>query len=207
MSFNTYGQKSATSKPRIQVWAEVDGRKTGGGTLDMTNLKAGDVIPAGTPVALSKSGGTLTPIHFYELAVDLNSTDTEAILIGNIPLPETGNVIAVPAAIGGTGTGVAYSAITDNGNGTYTVTIEANALGAAKAGAVYAEADKAGTGAKVKNAAIPDGLLWHDIVIEEGDTLATGAVVDDGRIYEDRIVGIPTAYKALMPNIKFEKGV
>jgi hypothetical protein len=212
MSFNTYGQNSKTFGARYQVWSEVKGVKHGGGVVDATafaNYPVGSVIPAGTPVYLDKSGGTLKPIYFYELAETLEATDTEAVLYGNYPLTAAGgNIIAVPTAIGGTGAGVAYSAAVDNGDGTHTITIVANSLGTAAAGTVYAEADGAGaTGKVVKETAVPNGLLLHDIVKEDGDTWATGAVVDDGRIFEDRIVAVPAAYKAAMPGIKFEKGV
>ena len=211
MSFNTYGQNSKTFGARYQVWSEVKGVKHGGGVIDATafaNYPVGSVIPAGTPVYLDKAGGTLKPIYFYELAETLEATDTEAVLYGNYPLTaDGGNLIVAPSAVDGTGTGVAYSAAVDNGDGTHTITIEANALGAAAAGTVYAEADKAGAGAKVEEDAVPNGLLLHDIVKEEGDEFATGAVVDEGRIFEDRIVAIPAAYKAVLPGIKFEKGV
>lgn len=211
MSFNTYGQNSKTFGARYQVWSEVKGVKHGGGVIDATafaNYPVGSVIPAGTPVYLDKSGGTLKPIYFYELAETLEATDTTAVLYGNYPLSAAGgNLIAAPSAIGGSGTGVAYSAAVDNGDGTHTITIVANALGTAVAGTVYAEADKAGAGAVVKETAVPNGLLRHDIVKEDGDTWATGAVVDEGRIFEDRIVAIPAAYKAVLPGIKFEKGV
>jgi len=211
MSFNTYGQNSKTFGARYQVWSEVKGVKHGGGVIDATafaNYPVGSVIPAGTPVYLDKAGGTLKPIYFYELAETLTNDDTEAVLYGNYPLTAAGgNLIVAPSAIGGTGTGVAYSAAVDNGDGTHTITITAKALGTAAAGTVYAEADKSGTGAVVKETAVPNGLLLHDIVKEEGDTFATGAVVDEGRIFEDRIVAIPAAYKAVLPGIKFEKGV
>lgn len=212
MSFNTYGQNSKTFGARYQVWSEVKGVKHGGGVIDATafaNYPVGSVIPAGTPVYLDKSGGTLKPIYFYELAETLTATDTTAVLYGNYPLNAAGgNIIAVPTAIGGDGEGVAYSAAVDNGDGTHTITIAQNALGTAAAGTVYAEADgAAATGKIVKETAVPNGLLLHDIVKEEGDTFATGAVVDEGRIFEDRIVAIPAAYKAVLPGIKFEKGV
>lgn len=211
MSFNTYGQKTKSTGAPVQVWAEVSGVKNGGGTIaDFDDLPDGYVIPAGTPVHLDKAGGTLTPIYFYELKTTLTAQATEAVLYGSAPLnPEGGKVIVVPSAIGGNGTGVAYSAAVDNGDGTHTITIEANALGTASAGTIYAEADKAGTGAVVKNTAVPSGLLWNDIVKEEGDTVASGAVVDKGRIYADRIDALPAAYEKHLEyvGIKFEKGI
>lgn len=211
MSFNTYGQKTLTSKAPVQVWSEVSGVKHGGGSIDgFSSLPVGTVIPAGTPVALDAAGGTIKPIYFYELAETLTAADTEAILYGSAPLVPTGGyLIVVPSAIGGTGTGVAYSAAVDNGDGTHTITIEADALGAAEAGTIYAEANESGTGAVVKETAVPVGLLWHDVVKEDGDTVGTGAVVDAGRVFEDRIPAIPAAYKRHLEyvGIKFEKGI
>ena len=210
MSFNTYGQKTKSTGAPVQVWAEVSGVKNGGGTIaNFDDLPDGYVIPAGTPVHLDKAGGNLTPIYFYELKTTLTALVTEAVLYGNAPLTAGGgNLIEVPSTIGGTGKGVAYSAAVDNGDGTHTITIEANALGTAAAGTIYAEANGAGASGKiVKDTTIPNGLLWNDIVKEEGDTVASGAVVDVGRIYEDRAPAIPAAYKAVLPTIKFEKGV
>lgn len=211
MSFNTYGKNSKDFGARYQVWSEVKGVKHGGGVIDATafaNYPVGAVIPAGTPVALGCAGGSLTPIYFYELKTTLTTAATSAVLYGNYPLTAGGGaILVVPSAIGGTGTGVAYSAAVDNGDGTHTITIVANSLGTAAAGTIYAEASAAGASATVKNTAVPKGLLLHDIVKEEGDVFATGAVVDEGRIFEDRIVAIPAAYKAAMPEIKFEKGI
>lgn len=211
MSFNTYGQKTYTSKAPVQVWAEVSGVKHGGGSIDgFSSLPVGTVIPAGTPVALDAAGGTIKPIYFYELAETLTANDTKAVLYGNYPLTAGGgNLIEVPSTIGGTGTGVAYSAAVDNGDGTHTITIQPNALGTAEAGTIYAEADQAGAGAVVEETAVPAGLLWHDVVKEDGDTVGTGAVVDAGRVFEDRIPAIPAAYKRHLEyvGIKFEKGI
>lgn len=211
MSFNTYGQKTLTSKAPVQVWSEISGVKHSGGSIDgFSSLAVGTVIPAGVPVALDAAGGTIKPIYFYELAKPLLATDTEAILYGAAPLVATGGyLIVVPSTIAGTGTGVAYSAAVDNGDGTHTITIEANALGTATAGTIYAEADKSGEGAVVKETAVPAGLLWHDVVKEDGDTVGTGAIVDAGRVFEDRIPAIPAAYKRHLEyvGIKFEKGI
>lgn len=211
MSFNTYGQKTKSTGAPVQVWAEVSGVKNGGGTIaDFDDLPDGYVIPAGTPVYLDKAGGTLTPIYFYELKTTLTALVTEAVLYGSEPLNPAGGVIIIaPSTIGGNGTGAAYSAAVDNGDGTHTITITANALGTATAGTIYAEADKTGAGAVVKNTAVPNGLLWNDIVKEEGDTVASGAVVDKGRIYADRIDTLPVAYEKHLEyvGIKFEKGI
>lgn len=211
MSFNTYGQKTKTAGAPVQVWMEVSGVKTSGGTIPgFEDLPVGFVIPQGTPVYLDEAGGTLTPIYFYELVETLTAEDTEAVLYGAAPLNADGGFIMVaPSTIGGTGTGVAYSAAVDNGDGTHTITIVANALGTAAAGTIYAEASEAGASAVLAEASVPNGLLWNDIVKKEGGAVASGAVVDKGRIYADRIQALPTAYKQHLEyvGINFEKGV
>lgn len=210
MSFNTYGQSSKNFNTRYQVWSEVKGVKHSGGTIEgFEDYPVGATIPAGTPVALNEAGGTLTPFFFYEVAQDVSDTDTEVVLYGSSPLASTGNLMVAPSEIGGEGTGVAYTGAQDEGNGKYSITITADAFGELKAGDALALADSAGEDAVIASEGLPSGLLWHDIVKEEGDTLATGAVVDKGRIFEDRIVAIPSAYKRHLEyvGISFEKGI
>nr|DAP25402.1 MAG TPA: Head fiber protein [Caudoviricetes sp.] len=50
-----------------------------------------------------------------------------------------------------------------------------------------------------------NGLIFEDVCIPEGCTLATCAVVRAGRIYADRVVGasIPTAMESNLPMIEF----
>ncbi|MEG0560160.1 MAG: hypothetical protein RR513_06555 [Muribaculaceae bacterium] len=52
-----------------------------------------------------------------------------------------------------------------------------------------------------------NGLLWHDVLMEEGDTSASGAVVDKGRVLASRIpaLSIKPEVKAKLPNIIFEE--
>lgn len=213
MSFNTYGKSEKSTGARHQVWAEVPGVKHGGGIIDATafaNYPVGWRIPAGTPVHLDKSGGTLTPVYFYEVLEDVGSSTTKIKLKGFYPLASTGVIMVAPDTIGGQGKGVAYSGgkVEDASKGLQEVTIEGNALGDLTTGTIIAVAGSAHNSESVMvSTTVPNGLLWHDIVKEEGDVWATGAVVDVGRILEDRIVGVPAAYKAVLPGIKFEKGI
>lgn len=60
---NSFGYKvsDAVSVERINVWDRTDEFFPGGGTLAVsTTYKEGTVIPAGTPVSVSKPGGTAT---------------------------------------------------------------------------------------------------------------------------------------------------
>ena len=203
MSYNTYGQKGRSAQAPIPVWAEVRGVKHGGGSIDLSDFPVGGVIPAGTPVNLDKSGGTLTPLYLYEAVEDVEATGTDITVRGGVA-PAVGDYLMVFAE---EGKGVEVSEVVEDHDGVYTITVAA-ALGVIEEGDILVGADKAdATGSKPKVDLLPTGLLWHDIVKEEGDTWGTGAVVDEGRIYEDRIVGVPSIYKNAMPSIKFEKGI
>ena len=203
MSYNTYGKKDRDARTPIPVWAEVRGVKHGGGSIDLSDFPVGGVIPAGTPVNLDKSGGTLTPLYLYEVVEDVEATGKDITVRANVA-PAVGDFLMVFAE---EGKGVKVNKVVEDHYGVYTITVAA-ALGELEEGDILIGADKAdATGAKPKVALLPTGLLWHDIVKEEGDTWGTGAVVDEGRIYEDRIVGVPSVYKTAMPSVKFEKGI
>lgn len=203
MSYNTYGKKDRGARAPIPVWAEVRGVKHGGGSIDLSGFPVGGVIPAGTPVNLDKSGGTLTPLYLYEVVKVVASTGVKVTVRANVA-PAVDDFLMVFAD---EGKGVKVNKVDEDYYGVYTITLNA-ALGALAAGAILIGADKADdTGSKPKVALLPTGLLWHDIVKEDGDTWGTGAVVDEGRIYEDRIVGVPSVYKTAMPSVKFEKGI
>lgn len=206
MSYNTYGQKSRGARVPIPVWAEVTGVKHGGGSIDLSAFPVGGVIPAGTPVHLDKSGGTLTPLYLYEVVEAVLETGKEITVRANVA-PAVGSFIMVfPNAVDAEGTAVKVASVVEDDYGIHTITVSAT-LGALEEGVLLAEAGTSGATAKLKEASLPEGLLWHDIVKEEGDTWGTGAVVDTGRIYEDRVVGVPSVYKAAMPSVKFEKGI
>jgi hypothetical protein len=211
MSFSTYGSKTNVYGGFTPIWLEVEGVKQVGGSLKAptafaTDYPSGTVIPAGTPVYLAKSGGDLIPLQTFELAVALLSTDTKIVFknAGSVPQVKAGQFLMLAPATYAT-TGTAYTvpaggAVVGNN---IEVPIVANAWGTANAGDVFVLAK--GTGASQSIFTTPNGLLWHDIVIEDGDTCATGAVVYDGSILVDRVSPIPACVKAALPTINFEK--
>ena len=212
MSFNTYGSKSKDLGMKlIPVWIKVDGVYQGGGKLVVasnfaTEYPVGTVIPAGTPCNLNKSGGTLTPSYTYELAAEVKSTDTKVVFKANGGLKAIKQgtfVMVAPATATTSGTGFEVGACAVNADGNIEVTIVANAWGALAAGTKFVTCDKAGAGAVVT--VVPNGLLWHDIVVEEGDTSATGALVYEGSILADRIAPIPACFAKEMSNITLIK--
>lgn len=55
-TFNTIGTHKAEIGGHFPVWSRVDKIYQGGGTIDLTGLKAGDVIGAGTMVIFAGPG-------------------------------------------------------------------------------------------------------------------------------------------------------
>ena len=217
MSFNTYGANAQTFGGFTPIWLEVDGVKQAGGVLKAptsyaVDYPAGTVIPAGTPVYLAKSGGDLVPLKTFELAQDIAVGDTVILFKGNGNVPQIkAGLVLMNAPSTYTTTGAAFtvpSTIAFNATtGNWEVTIVADAWGhTAKSGDIFVEANSAGASGKLIKTT-PNGLLWHDIVIEAGDTVATGAVVYDGSILVDRISPIPNCVKVALTEINFEKEV
>lgn len=200
--YNTYGQRSKSFGVPVQVWLEVNGVKSGGGIVaGFDNLPVGAVIPAGTAVHLDKSGGTLTPVRTFEVS-DAATTTKVKVWAANHPYVGE-KVMLAPSALDGTGTGFNVSAVGAEVDGKVELTLNASITAAV--GDILVSADKQGADAAI--AAIPNGLLRHDIVKEEGDDLGTGACVDVGRIREDIAPTLPEIFKEILSDIKFEKGV
>lgn len=211
MSLNTFGKMTKSYGGFTPIWLEVKGTKQSGGKLKAptsyaVDFPAGTVIPAGTPVYLAKGGGDLIALPTFVLAAALLAGDTKIVFkkAGAIPTPNAGMFLMIePATYATTGTAYTVPAGGVIVGDTIEIPIVANAWGTAPIGTKFVAA--AATGASKLIATTPNGLLWHDIVIEEGDTSATGGVVDEGRIFENRISPIPACVKAAIPNVIFEK--
>ena len=213
MSFNTYGSKSKDYGMKlIPVWIKVDGVYQGGGKLYVASsftseYPVGTVIPAGTPCYLDKAGGTLKPAYTYELAKALAAADEKVVFKGNgyLKAIKQGDVVMVaPTTVTTTGAAYTVGVVTEDADGNYEVAITANAWGTAAVGTIFVVANSAGASGKLP-ALVPNGLLWHDIVVEEGDTSATGALVYEGAILADRVAPIPACFAKEMTNITLIK--
>ena len=213
MSFNTYGSKSKDYGMKlIPVWVKVDGVYQGGGKLYVASsftseYPVGTVIPAGTPCYLDKAGGTLKPAYTYELAKALAAADEKVVFKGNgyLKAIKQGDVVMVaPTTVTTTGAAYTVGVVTEDADGNYEVAITANAWGTAAVGTIFVVANSAGASGKLP-ALVPNGLLWHDIVVEEGDTSATGALVYEGAILADRVAPIPACFAKEMTNITLIK--
>ena len=93
----------------------------------------------------------------------------------------------------------------DSNGLTYDVTLVATLGTALTTSTVLVQATSAEATAAV--IAIPTGILENDIYIKEGTTKATATSVYHGVIFEDRNEPVPPCFKAVLPMIKFEKGV
>lgn len=207
MGFNTYGSKHRKYGGNKPVWFVVYEQERCGGTLE--NLPpAGTVIPAGSLVSLDQAGGTAKIIPTFEIAANVSTSDVTAKVkvMPGLPVPQNSmNLMKAPDSVYGVGKSGAISDVTDNEDGTYSFSITAGALGALSAGDILIMADKSAASGKLY--AIPTGLTFNDVYIEEGDNAATVASVYHGEIMEDRIQPIPESVKAALPQIKFVKGV
>lgn len=213
--YGTYGSASKQYGGTIPVWKSIapEGLEEAGGTFKVlasfaTEYPAGTLIPVGTPVNLSAPGGDLTILKTFEAdAAWDSSTSTSATLrgAGSALPPVVGEFyMLAPATVGTTGTGYEVTNVTVDASGNYTMDISVGGWGAAAENAIFVQCDKSGSGAVIKT--IPTGLLRREVYIAEGVTSATGASVFNGTILGDRIPPVPACVKAVLPQIKFEKG-
>ncbi|NDV68601.1 hypothetical protein [Dysgonomonas sp. 25] len=203
-TFNTYGQKKKTYGGSNPVWLTVSQKERGGGVLEELP-PIGTVLRAGTLVHLDDNVAKV--IETFEVAEPVSATDTEVKVFAHGSVLKDGlNLMKSPAALTTAGTGVTVSGTAlDSGNNLYKFTIAANAFGVLAKGDILVKASKAGTGAKIF--AVPTGITENDVWVEDGDKAATVASVYHGEVMEDRIQPVPECVKAVLPMIKFVKGI
>jgi hypothetical protein len=95
MGFNTYGKRSKTIGGSTPVWLEVHGIDRSGGTIDISGLSVGDVIPAGSMCYLDTMGGTLQIIKDTD-AADLGKVN--GLLFNDVSIEE-GDTYATGAVV------------------------------------------------------------------------------------------------------------
>ncbi|PXV66864.1 hypothetical protein CLV62_104125 [Dysgonomonas alginatilytica] len=207
-TFNTYGNKSKKYGGAYPVWLTVSQKERSGGTLDELP-PVGTVIRSGSLVSIDGAGGKAKIVPTFELAEKVLDTQTYIKVHAHKshPVPKVGmNIMKAPTTVGGTGKGATIMDVEhDPVNNIYILTIATGQLGTAAIGDILVEADKADNGAKI--VAVPTGLTENDVWIEDGDYAATLASVFHGEIMEDRIQPIPDCIKAVLPQIKFQKGI
>lgn len=224
-TFNTLAQRKAEIGGGMVVWARVDHTKMVGGEIDVSDMKAGDIIPAGTMVKYNGPGKTVEIITADGVAgaaqVETLTVTSGATASGNISVT-LGGGSAVNIAVTATentaakvATKVAagsYSGWTAKADGDV-VTFTCSSVGPKTAGKVdFASTGAAGKIAVTKagvaasgNLTDVNGLTWQDVRIPDGCTVATCAVVTAGRIMADRVAGggIPASVEKQLPMIEF----
>ena len=224
-TFNTLSQRKSEIGGGMVVWARVDHTKMAGGEIDVSGMKAGDIIPAGTMVKYNGPGKKVEIITADGVAgaaqVETLTVTSGATASGNISVTLGGGS---PVQIAVTATeNTAAKVATKVAAGSYTgwtakadgdvVTFTCSSVGPKTAGKV----DFASTGANGKMAVTKagvaasgeltdvNGLTWQDVRIPDGCTVATCAVVTAGRIMADRVAGggIPASVEKQLPMIEF----
>lgn len=209
---NVYGSTSTVYGGSFPAWKEVSGKETSGGVLSALPA-IGTVIPAGTLVSLDSAGGTATIIKTFKVAASATNIATAIkVKLASIasPKPVEGEFLMIaPSTADTTGKGAEISAVavdpSDSNGLTYDVTLVATLGTVLTTSTILVQATSAEATAAV--IAIPTGILENDIYIKDGTTKATATSVYHGVIFEDRNEPVPLCFKAVLPMIKFEKGV
>lgn len=216
-NYGVYGSTSKDFGGLVPVWkrAANEGMEEAGGSLYvpegstlLAEYPVGTVIPIGTPVQLSAPGGALTILKTYEVAATFDSSTSVKVSFKSagaaLPVKVGDFLMLAPATVGTTGTGYKVKNVSIDSSGNYSIDISVGGFGAATKGDIFVACNKAGAGAVL--AAVPTGLLRREVYIADGTDCATGASVFEGTILGDRIPPVPACVKAVLPQIRFEKG-
>lgn len=197
---NVFGSDSKQyAANRMPVWLEVKERKTAGGTIDISGLKKGTLIPLGIPVYLPKMGGDAVILDAFKVLANVGATDTAVKLDDGIYGTKPVKGMIVGKLSGDTASAAAALGTYTEGTG---FAITAEALGSLTAGDYLYIVAEAGSS---KKAVLPTGLSWREIYIDtDNPTKATVAVVTKGQILGDRIPSMLDIYKNALDGITFE---
>lgn len=184
------------------MWLAVKERKVAGGTVDLTGVAAGTLIPCGIPVSLKTMGGEAKFLETYEVDAAVAAAGTSLkIKPLNGVVPTAGMILGAVDSTGKAAKAAALSGTPSVSNGVYTFTITAGAFGTLAKGDKLYVISEAGDD---KMAVLPDGLSWRQIYVDADGGKGTVAVVTKGQVLGDRISAVPDFYKAAMPGITFE---
>jgi len=224
-TFNTITQSSQSIGGNRVVWSRVRELYQGGGFIDVSKYAPNTVIPAGSMVKFQGAGkevlvitadgqagvaevAQLTVTEGATAAGDLTVTlDGTAVTIGVLSTDDTAAKVAAKIAAG------SYTGWTAKAEGdvvTFTASDkeakEAPAFAAAATGveAVFEVLVK-GADPDGSNLTDVNGLIFEDVYMPEGTIHATCAVVRNGRIYADRVLGggLPSSIESQLPAIEF----
>lgn len=221
-TFNTIAQNGVQIGGDFPVWSRVDKVYQGGGYLDLTKFKPGDVIHAGTMVKFNGAGKMVEVITAEGTPAVVTLTFTKSATAANAFTIVLGD-LAVEVAPGNSDNAEALAGKVKAANASFTgwnvassgATVTFTQKTAAKVSQIAFIPGTSGTTATIgqttegvaKTGTLTDvnGLVRNDVCIPDGCTLATCAVVYAGRIYADRVFngGIPTSVEEQLPMIEF----
>ena len=224
-TFNTITQSSQSIGGNRVVWSRVRELYQGGGFIDVSKYAPNTVIPAGSMVKFQGAGKevlVITAVGQAGVAEVAQLTVTKgATAAGNLTVTLDGTDVTIAvAATDDTAAKVAtkiaagtYTGWTAEAEGdvvTFTASDneakEAPAFAAAATG-VEAEFEVLVKGVDPDGSSLDDvnGLIFEDVYMPEGTIHATCAVVRNGRIYADRVLGggLPSSIESQLPAIEF----
>lgn len=201
--------KSVNSDGMIPVWLEQNGSKIMGGIINLqskygTGKKVADLYPkairTGTP-CYQKSVGEYVPIPTFRVLEDVSAAATTVVLASwwDTALLIEGLDLAVAGDPSKT-VKTSSSNLQLQGDGTYKLTITANALGVLKAGDALTLKETADW--KVA------GLTKTNLVYDGMDLSTTKlniTLVDRGRILEGTAPALPEIWKDKLQTVKYEE--
>lgn len=193
MGYNVVREVSAGSVP---VFQNVIENAQGGFTLDTTGSDTGSVVPAGSVMGIDEATRKAKPLKVATVYEDATNVATDLKL-------KKGHLLIVGSVVAAVIGGKAYAVtVLDTTNAAYDVITVGTTLGVALT-AGDAIFESSATGAAVAALKVtPSGLLFQDVKSGVNEPVA---VVLRATVYERRIPVVPTAVKALLPNIIFSK--
>lgn len=224
-TFNTITQSSQSIGGNRVVWSRVRELYQGGGYIDVSKYAPNTVIPAGSMVKFQGAGKevlVITAVGQAGIAEVAQLTVTEgATASGNltvtldgtdvtIAVADTDDTAAEVAAKIAAGTYTGWTAKAEGDVVTFTASAneakEDPVFAAANTG-VEAVFEVLVEGVDPDGSDLTDvnGLIFEDVYMPEGTIHATCAVVRNGRIYADRVLGggLPSSIESQLPAIEF----
>lgn len=224
-TFNTITQSSQSIGGNRVVWSRVRELYQGGGYIDVSKYAPNTVIPAGSMVKFQGAGkevlvitadGQAGAAEVAQLTVTKGATAAGNLTVTldgtdvTIAVAATDDTAAKVAAEIAEGTYTGWTAKAEGDVVTFTASDneakEAPVFAAADTG-VEAEFEVLVKGIDPDGSDLTDvnGLIFEDVYMPEGTIHATCAVVRNGRIYADRVLGggLPASIESQLPAIEF----
>lgn len=224
-TFNTITQSSQSIGGNRVVWSRVRELYQGGGFIDVSKYAPNTVIPAGSMVKFQGAGKEVLVItadgqagvaEVAQLTVTEGATASGNLTVTldgtavTIAVADTDDTAAKVAAKIAAGSYTGWTAKAEGDVVTFTASVkeakEAHVFAAAATGVEAAfEVLVKGADPDGSNLTDVNGLIFEDVYMPEGTIHATCAVVRNGRIYADRVLGggLPSSIESQLPAIEF----